>query len=380
MRRKAKWKVYGPYEERGGKQFRIRILGPMGQKQDDLSNSREEAEAKAEALRRAVVDGKTMGELIREYETHLLTRGNKSCACKPDTAKLTKHVLRTWFDEEAPVCSIFREDVENAYLQRAQKTSAGTHRNELIKVKTFWRWALKKRIVTVSPAELVEPTGELPRGKEQLRDHEAALFAAKALEMANAGNPGALSALLALFMGLRSGEIRALRVRDVSGSVLWVAAEGGKTKAATRRLEIPEQLVSALARKTAGRDPMERLFPSPSVDGMVTKGWVSDWVERVCKAAGVPVVCPHGLRGTHATLAEDAGVSSRAVASALGHTSHTVTQRHYLESGTMDRARARRVAGQLSGISGKLPGPAVPSIEIVDGTFPQTCPQSGMVN
>ena len=63
----------------------------------------------------------------------------------------------------------------------------------------------------------------------------------------------------------------------------------------------------------------------------------------------VPVVCPHGLRGTHATLAEDAGEAAEAVTRQLGHTDHRVTAGHYLAPGTVERGRARRALRVLQG-------------------------------
>ncbi len=50
---------------------------------------------------------------------------------------------------------------------------------------------------------------------------------------------------------------------------------------------------------------------------------------KVYNKAKVPQVCTHGLRGTHATLAEAAGVTSHVVAASLGHVNDQVTGRHY---------------------------------------------------
>ena len=51
----------------------------------------------------------------------------------------------------------------------------------------------------------------------------------------------------------------------------------------------------------------------------------------------MPVVPPHWLRGTHASLAMTAGATGDLVAAALGHESFTTTERHY--------ARAEAIAG-----------------------------------
>jgi integrase len=66
-------------------------------------------------------------------------------------------------------------------------------------------------------------------------------------------------------------------------------------------------------------------------------------VQRICKAAGVPTVPAHGLRGTHATLAVCAGATSHLVAAALGHESFTATARHYAKTEAIEGALQERV-------------------------------------
>jgi len=46
------------------------------------------------------------------------------------------------------------------------------------------------------------------------------------------------------------------------------------------------------------------------------------------------------------------GLGQQAVARQLGHTSHRVTEEHYLEAGTVERARGRAVMQVLSGGGG----------------------------
>lgn len=49
-------------------------------------------------------------------------------------------------------------------------------------------------------------------------------------------------------------------------------------------------------------------------------------VQRLCRLAGVPIVSPHGLRGTHGRLAVEAGISADVVAASLRH--QNVTTEH----------------------------------------------------
>ena len=49
-----------------------------------------------------------------------------------------------------------------------------------------------------------------------------------------------------------------------------------------------------------GKSPEAKLF------GEHWRDWVRKWVQRICEAAGVPVVTAHGMRGLHSTLARGA--------------------------------------------------------------------------
>nr|WP_255412582.1 tyrosine-type recombinase/integrase [Haliangium sp. UPWRP_2] len=62
-------------------------------------------------------------------------------------------------------------------------------------------------------------------------------------------------------------------------------------------------------------------------------------VRRLCTVAGVPIVCPHSLRGLWATAGVRSGALSHAVAAALGHGSFKVTAKHYVQPGTLDGTR-----------------------------------------
>ena len=65
--------------------------------------------------------------------------------------------------------------------------------------------------------------------------------------------------------------------------------------------------------------------------------------ELARKLAGLPEVTAHSLRGLHSTLATEHGSTGHTVAAALGHTSYTTTQKHYVQPGTVERVARRRV-------------------------------------
>jgi integrase len=141
---------------------------------------------------------------------------------------------------------------------------------------------------------------------------------------------------------MRASEITNRVVRDVDDDarVLWI--ERAKSKAGERHLEVPEVLRPRLAALIAGRRGDEPLFPDRD------RHWVGYHVRRLCRAAGVPVVCPHGLRGTQASIAVRA-VPAEHVAQQLGQTGPAVTRRHYLAAGAEQDGRQRAALQVLAG-------------------------------
>jgi len=162
------------------------------------------------------------------------------------------------------------------------------------------------------------------------------------LEHAEHGDAGAIGALCALYLGLRASEITDRLVRDVDdeGRLLWVPT--GKTRKAKRTLEVPEPLRPLLCALTEGRPASAELFPGD-------RHWLLKQVKKMCRLAKVPVVCSHGMRGLHSTLAMEMGATGHAVAQALGHESFATTKRHYLGDGALSRGSQRRALSLIAG-------------------------------
>ena len=75
--------------------------------------------------------------------------------------------------------------------------------------------------------------------------------------------------------------------------------------------------------------------------------WVRKAVQRSCSAIKVPTICAHSMRGLHADLAVEAGLSPDVVAKSLGHTSASVTMQHYAMPETLRDVQRERAAEQL---------------------------------
>ena len=67
------------------------------------------------------------------------------------------------------------------------------------------------------------------------------------------------------------------------------------------------------------------------------------------QGGGVPKVTAHGMRGLHGTLAVESGITSHAVASALGHESFKTTAESYAKREAVAGAQQKRALVLLAG-------------------------------
>ena len=126
---------------------------------------------------------------------------------------------------------------------------------------------------------------------------------------------------------------------------LWI--DSGKTEHARRRLEVPELVQPYLLSLVRQKRPDDCLFGVNRRGGPHGKQTMWRLVRRLCKQAGVPLVCTHSLRGLWATLAVQSGSASHVVAANLGHHSFAVTERHYAQSSAVANAATASVVGLL---------------------------------
>ena len=118
-----------------------------------------------------------------------------------------------------------------------------------------------------------------------------------------------------------------------------------KTQAGNRRLSIPEALRDHFAALCAGKLPTEPLFaqdrPGPKKPRSTTS--LHRAVQRICKTAGVTLICTPSLRGMNAELQLEGGIAEDVVAKSLGHTSIHITKTHYISRDTQDAIAAKRL-------------------------------------
>lgn len=341
-------RVLGPYPEPDRERFRIVVVDRRG-RTNHFYKTEAEAKQVARSLRRkyGVDADRTIDKSIDEYEMWMKDTQNGK-GNKARSAVTTAIRLRTFLADvlDLPVSQLSQTRCSSIYTAYRTKPTKRTkkppavdiHRNVLSESKTFLDWCVKKKWLSVNPMLHIEAVGKRRHGKEQLRVDESRKWLGTALAWAESKSlEQATAAMTTLLLGLRSTEIVSRVVRDVDdgGRLLWIP--DAKTPAGKRTLEVPEVLVPLLARLAADRQPDEQLF------GRHWRDWVRKCVHKICRAAGVPTVTAHGMRGGHATLATERGVTGHVVAKALGHETSATTYQSYAKRSAVSAAKQRKV-------------------------------------
>lgn len=146
------------------------------------------------------------------------------------------------------------------------------------------------------------------------------------------------AAAVLLLHGLRTGELRRLKVQDLDlayGVVYVVDRIGARTKSRSSARPVPVQSEVGLAilrRTLGGLKSSEFCFSSSRTGGMLPEGtkYFHRRVIRTCDLAGVRRVVPHGLRHTTGTIGCSLpGIGTFEVGKLLGHADPKVTDGIY---------------------------------------------------
>lgn len=212
--------------------------------------------------------------------------------------------------------------------------SPSTVRNTILPLRAIYRRALARSEVLVNPTLGLA----LPTTRER-RERVARPAEAKALIEALPERDRALWAM-ALYAGLRRGELRALRWSDVDfeGGVIrversWDDRVGPiepKSRAGRRRVPLTRPLRVQLAAhrllSTSGRDDLVFMGRKRAsfCSGAATRRARATWKEANLEPIGL-----HECRHTYAAFMIAAGVNAKALSTYMGHSSITVTLDRY---------------------------------------------------
>jgi len=244
-------------------------------------------------------------------------------------------------------------DIESVYRQMtaagaSPATVAGAHRT----LHTALNWAVRKHLIRVNPAALVENKPADPKTEPPTLSFGSAL---KLIETARC-SPHEAAIVAALLAGTRIGEMLGLPRANVDwpAGVIHIRQALKKTgpvpkfgppKTPKSIRDIPlEPLLADFIRETIAladaNAEKRRAKGKPYHDyGLVFANLDGRPINRhnlgrrafraLLNRAGLPRMRPHDLRHTFTTLAKELGIDSKAVADALGQADSTLVDRLY---------------------------------------------------
>jgi integrase len=317
----------------------------------------DEIKARPEVKARLPKAEGTVGKLIDDWLTNEVAANLRASTAATYRATFRKHI------EPSDLAKVFlakvrSTDVDGLYrLLLTSGVSSRTRRKVHDLLTSAFTSALEKRQIASDPMiGIKRPTYAAPSVKALGPKQIAAL-----IEAAHGDRLEALY-LVALFGGLREGELLALRWGDVDlkGGTIFVRASlqdtglskkkggaparviaGTKTEGSERPVSLPKIAADALRRhrKLVARDVPERALVFPNDDGGPI--WRQNLLRRsfypLLKRAGLyaddkPLLTFHGLRHVHGTELFRAGIHPKIVQERLGHSRVQITLDTYSSS------------------------------------------------
>ncbi len=233
-----------------------------------------------------------------------------------------------------------------------------TVRNVLMPLRVIFRRGIRDGVVVVNPTSELDLPADTGRRDRFATPAEAAAL----LAVLDPGDRAAWA--LALYAGLRLGEVRALEWSEVdldAGELhvrrAWCnrtkQMTAPKTPAAERMVPVAGELRQILLeyRLLTGRVG-GGLVVSRRGGGVESADALADRAERAWNASSLEPLSMHDARHTYASLMILAGVPITALARFMGHTSITTTVDRYGHLYPTERRTAAAALDRLLGLSG----------------------------
>lgn len=342
--------------------YRARYRGPDGARHNARVTflSRLDAESWLSAQHRKLSSGDwkppalavAEGATVEEYARTSIARRR----LRPGTIALYDKLLRL---EILPTFGDHRvRDVTTAHVTdwyNAMNGRPTQQANAYGLFKSIMKDAVDEQIIERNPCRV-------KGGVNKQAAHEIKVLTAAQLRRYLEAVPAArrVPLLLAGWCGLRSGEIRGLRVQDLDVKAGVVHVRRGivrltgelilqppKTAAGVRDVAIPPHLLPALHTwmdAQPQRDPEALLFPAS--DGVTP---LNDSVLREAhykgrKAIKMPHLTIHDLRHTSATMAAQQGATIAELQARIGHSTPNMALRYQHVAAHRDKSLAKRIS------------------------------------
>lgn len=343
-----------------------------GKKPKSVKTAHTKTEARA--IRREFLQQKALGkvnppspdtlvESLRHYIDY------KSLTCAESTIYGYKNILENHVEpyfKKQKIGKVTARDLEKYIISLSSKLSSNTIKKHTDLLFPVFENALKRGIITVNPFT------QMDRLKTQ--SHEKTCYDANEAQLLLAAIKGTqieLPVYLALFLGMRRGEIAGLKWEhiDFENRTLTVAntrtqvgssivEKQPKTQKSSRTYRIYEPVYSMLLaerdREPVSKDMTKRVARSKYVACMSNgkpfrPNYISDLFKKTLENAGLKQIAFHDLRHSYASIAKAAGADIFEISTSLGHANVNVTTSVYLhEFDPVKKAAPEKVAEALT--------------------------------
>lgn len=280
---------------------------------------------------------------------------------RPATVALYDKLLRLVILPELgdrPLAEVTSAEVSAWFA--AQRGTPTQQANAYGLLKSVFKEAVEEGLLETNPCR-VKGGGQ----KERAREIEVLSVAQLETYLSAVPEARRVPLLLAGWCGLRSGEVRGLRVRDLdldAGVVhvrqAVVRLKGRlligppKTAAGIRTVAIPPHLLPALrawsdAQPSRPRDAL--LFPAGDGASPLNDSVLRTAHDKGKAAIGMPGLTIHGLRHTSATMAAQLGATLAELQARIGHSTPNMAMRYQHVAAERDAQLAARMSAMATG-------------------------------
>ncbi|MCC7542120.1 MAG: tyrosine-type recombinase/integrase [Deltaproteobacteria bacterium] len=287
----------------------------------------------------------TLDERIRLFEEHLAVERRASPRTVESYVATLRHLeshlrARRLVDDPARLDVLALRSYLGGLFQRGN--APPTLARKIAALRAFWRFLLRRRLVTRDPAAALK----LPKVRRPLADVLDKDVAAAVVEAPTRDAPDSVPehvrardrALMELLYGsgLRISEAAALDLAslDLVSGAARVIGKGNKERLVPLGTQSRVALQAYLAHRSAFAHPRTRaLDPAALFLGRLGKRLTVRQLQNLVKrwgilGAGRPDLHPHTLRHSCATHMLGEGADLRAIQELLGHVSLSTTQRY----------------------------------------------------
>lgn len=357
----------------------------------EMEEWRDQLEREHAAKQAGALDGCTVAEYVEAYIDGV------RLAIQPSTARTYKYLLdlriRPAF-HDVKLDDLTPDMVQSWVNGLSQEFAKSTARKSLTLLRSAMRQAVDRDRLKKDPTRGVKaPKKESPKPNALDEAGRAALLTT--LDALDLTNPVLLAAKMALFTGMREGELCGLRWRDVDldANLLRVEHAIGfgdegyfikepKNEGSARTIRYPAELADDLRTKrtdmqkfclAAGIPFSEEFYVLGQIDGsyMKPRNLSAEWralagtLGLVGTQGRVPTF--HDLRHTYATAAIASGIDVKTVSNSLGHSNAAMTLNIYASVDPDAQRRAADKMGAIFEATRKLGQPRIIPMTGTDG-------------